>query len=105
MKSTGHSIKYLIPLLLAFGWSIGCESSGGGNVSGSVYYGTGFYDPWYYGGYDDVIVVPPPSGERPDDGLRPTHPIAPPEVSRPSPRPAPSIPSRPRPAVRAGGRR
>jgi hypothetical protein len=105
MKTTGNFQKYLFPLLLAFGWSAGCESTGGGNVSGSVYYGTGFYDPWYYGGYDTVIVVPPPDNQ-PDNGLRPTHPIAPPpEVSRPSPRPTPSIPSRPRPAARPAGRR
>ncbi len=51
MKITGNYLKYLMPLLLAFGASAGCESTGGGNVSGSVYYGTGFYDPWYYGGY------------------------------------------------------
>ncbi|MFN0068739.1 MAG: hypothetical protein ACKVYV_14015 [Limisphaerales bacterium] len=108
----------------------GCESSGGGggsaNVSGSMYYGVGFYDPWYYGGhsyYDDpdIIVTPPdrPEGGRP----RPEHPIArPPEVApKPtprtssratppastrvapsaSPRPTPSMPSMPR----GGGRR
>jgi hypothetical protein len=37
--------------------------------------------------------------------LHPEHPIAsPPEVSRPSPRPTPSIPSTPRPVFRGGGR-
>ncbi len=94
-------------LLFALGMLTGCENTGGGNVhaSGSVYYGTGYYDPWYYGGYDDVIIVPPPEGGRPDDGPRPTHPIAvPPSTSRPSPQPMPSIPSMPRPAGR-GGRR
>jgi hypothetical protein len=101
MRSTGDFIKYLIPLLLAFGASIGCESTGGGNVSGSVYYGTGFYDPWYYGAYDDDVIVVPPPDNRPDNGLHPAHPIAlPPESTRPSPRPMPSIPSTPRPAGR-----
>ena len=54
-------------LLLA---AVGCESTGGGNVSGSVYYGAGFYDPWYHGGYwyddPDIIVTPPPT--RPEAG-------------------------------------
>jgi hypothetical protein len=102
VKPSGKFVKYFIALSLAFGASTGCESTGGGNVSGSVYYGTGFYDPWYYGGYDnDVIVVPPSPDDRPDDGLRPSHPIAlPPEAARPSPRPTPSIPSTPRPSFR-----
>jgi hypothetical protein len=53
-----------------------------------------------------VIVTPPPPDNRPDQGLRPTHPIAnPPRVSSPSPQPRPSIPNRPRPAPRGGGRR
>lgn len=74
----------------------GCGSteSGGGSASGSVHYGTGFYDPWYYGGYDDdpdIIVTPP----------RPEPPIAkPPPVSAPRPTPMPSIPSRPMPRGR-----
>ena len=77
---------------------IGCESTdgGGGDVSGAVYYGTGFYDPWYYGGYydaPDVIVTPPPA--------RPTHPIAtPPPSMGPRPTPMPSIPARPMPRMR-----
>ncbi len=79
----------------------GCESTdgGGSNVSGSVYYGVGIYDPWYYGGYyddPDIIVTPPPSRPVNPPG-RPAHPIAP----TPRPRPMPSIPSMPR----VGGRR
>ncbi len=86
-------------LALVLGALTGCESTDGGGstqVSGSVYYGTGFYDPWYYGGYypPDVIVTPPPS----NPGARPSQPIA---------KPLPSIPSTPRPmpVSRVGGRR
>jgi hypothetical protein len=87
---------------LGLGLFTGCESTdgGGSNVSGSVYYGVGFYDPWYYGGYDDdidIIVTPP---DRPDNPVRPTHPIAPTPAPRPTP--MPSIPSMPRVS---GGRR
>ena len=81
-------------VVLAVGLFSGCESNGGGSVSGSVYYGTGFYDPWYYGHYyddPDIIVVPP---DRPDAPVRPSHPIA------PTPRPMPSIPSTPRASFR-----
>lgn len=97
----------------------GCESTGGGGGSSSVgvYYGVGFYDPWYYGDYDhdhDVdITVPdrPERPERPERPVRPEQPIArPPAPSqRPatasSPRPAarPSIPSTPRATSRGGG--
>ena len=92
--------------LLAF---TGCESTdGGGYVSGSVYYGVGFYDPWYYGGhYDDVdvIVTPPGSPSQPPPGrptppARPTHPIAPAPSPRPRPTPMPSIPRTPMPRAR-----
>src|SRR5262245_56530619 len=51
---------------------VGCESTdGGGNVSGSVYMGAGYYDTWYYGPGDcppDIVVTPP------DDRPRPEHP-------------------------------
>jgi hypothetical protein len=74
-----------------------CESSNGVSVSGSVgvgmYYGSGYYDPWYYGpGYGPPVVVvpPPPPGGRP------------PPVNRPTPLPARPMPSRPMPR---GGRR
>ena len=87
----------------------GCESTGGGtHVSGSVYYGVGFSDPWYYGGYyDDVdIVVTPPDRPTPPGGStpppRPTHPIAPAPTPRPTP--MPSIPSTPRVTPRVGRR-
>jgi len=90
------AIGSCVALLMAV--TTGCESSGGGggSVSAGMYYGTGFYDPWYYDGYHDggdIIVVPPP---------RPEQPIATP---LPSPRPAPSIPSGPRPMPRPAMRR
>ena len=50
----------------------GCASDGtGGSVHGSVYYGVGWHDPYYYGGGygGDVVVVPNPP-DRPD---RPGH--------------------------------
>ncbi len=88
--------------LLVLGVFTGCESTDGGSVSGStsIYYGTGFYDPWYYGGYhdhDDIVVMPP---SRP---VRPEQPIYRPSGPRPTPMPA--IPSAPRPMPRGGGRR
>ena len=93
-------------LLLALVVSSGCES--GYNPSGlndgysvAAYYSTGFYDPWYYGGYDNDndIIVMPPRPDRPDRPVRPEQPIARP----PSDRPMPSIPSTPRAAPRGGG--
>ena len=91
--------------MLALTWFVfaGCEStdSGGGSVGGSVYYGVGVYDPWYYGGYwdddVDVIVTPPDGGHRP--GARPTPPIAKPPTVAPRPTPMPSMPAAPRPAA------
>jgi hypothetical protein len=90
----------LLGALLTFA---GCEStdSGSAQVSGSFYYGVGFYDPWYYGGADyppDVIVTPPP-----DRSMPPPHveaPIYTPSHSAPRPTPMPSIPSTPRPSFR-----
>ena len=83
--------------VLALGLFTGCESTGG-HTSGSVYYGTGFYDPWYYGGYGrgHIIVTPPPSRPRPP--ARPENPIYRPTAPRPMP--MPSIPSMPRPSRR-----
>jgi len=97
----------------------GCESTDGGSTqtTTNVYYGVGFYDPWYYGHYDynyDVVVTPP---ERPGAPPRPVHPIEPPPnrpIARPEqpiarpppsvrPSPMPSIPSTPRAAPRMGG--
>jgi hypothetical protein len=97
----------LAALPLAMAAFTGCESPEGGsaNINTSVYYGVGFYDPWYYGAYypPGVIVAPPPPGNA---GPRPEHPIAkPPSVSAPAPRPTPSIPSTPRPMARPAGRR
>jgi hypothetical protein len=114
MKTFAAPFKFVFGSVLALGIFAGCENNPG-TVSTSVgfYYGTGFYDPWYYGGAyypPDCVVTPPP--ERPDDGPRPEHPIANPPPQRPTvqpqpvrpsapaPRPMPSIPSRPR-----GGRR
>ena len=73
----------------------GCASPEGGSSSTEVYYGTGFYDPWYYGGYHDdvdIVVTPPPP--------RPTHPIARPPAVGPRPMPMPSLPARPMPRMR-----
>ncbi len=81
------------------GLSTGCETTDGGDLGGGMYYGTGFYDPWYYGGYDDGpdVIVTPPTTPPP----RPTHPIAPtPPAMRPRPMPMPSIPARPMPRGR-----
>ena len=128
MKAIGNFQKFAALLVLAFGVFTGCESTDGGGssqVSGSFYYGVGFYDPWYYGDYHDhgdIIVTPPPDGSGPSNPPRPEHPIAPrPEqpIARPpagssqpptaSPRPAarpmPSIPSTPRPTARPAMRR
>jgi len=104
-------------LLFALGTFTGCEStdSGSTRTTTNVYYGVGFYDPWYYGDYHDdhIIVAPPRPGGLPDQGLRPEHPIArPPDASSrppaasqlPATRPTPSIPSSPRPAFSGGGR-
>jgi hypothetical protein len=94
--------KLIAALALVLGACTGCESTdGGGSVSGSAYYGAGFYDPWYYGSYPDdpdIIVTPPP--DRPEPPPRPTHPIALPPASAPRPTPMPSIPSAPRPSFR-----
>jgi hypothetical protein len=100
MKTLLTALRVLAALTLVVVTFSSCESTDEGttHVSGGVYYGAGFYDPWYYGGYypPDVIVTPPP--DRPDAPLKPTHPIAnpPPAVARPMP----SIPSMPRPALR-----
>ena len=96
----------IVVLLVSISVFTGCESTdGGGSVNGSVYYGVGFYDPWYYGGYyddGDIVVTPP---DRPDRPVRPEHPIARPPASTPRPTPMPSIPSTPRPMPRGGGGR
>ena len=108
MKSPGNFLKFAAAALLALGLFTGCESTdGGGSVSGSVNYGVGFNDPWYYGGYydhDDIIVTPPSDRpDRPDRPVRPEQPIYRPSTPRPTP--TPSIPSAPRPMPRPAGRR
>jgi hypothetical protein len=90
---TLKATRKLVPIaFVAFVFFVGCEStdSGSSSMSGGAYYGLGFYDPWYYGGfYDgpDIIVTPP---ERPERPPRPSHPIATPPAPRPTP--MPSIP-------------
>jgi hypothetical protein len=103
MKTSFSSILSAVALTVVLGMFTGCETDHGGSSTNNYYYRTGYYDPWYYGDcHDDhdVIVTPPPDGQ-PDNGLRPTHPIANPPQVRPSPRP--SIPTTPRPASRGGG--
>ena len=102
MAGLGIHLKLNTALLLACGVFMGCSSTdtGGDSVSAGVYYGTGFYDPWYHGAYyyPPGAVVPPPSiAPRPP---QPAHPIATPPTSAPRPTPMPSIPSMPRPALR-----
>ena len=102
MKIMINFLKVAVAMI-ALSVFTGCESTGGGSVSGGVYYGTGFYDPWYYGGYDDqgdIIVTPPP---RPEQPVHPEQPIYRP--SSPRPTPMPSIPSAPRVSARGGGGR
>jgi hypothetical protein len=80
--------------LLVFG---GCSSTDSGGSSASMYYGVGFYDPWYHGGYyydHDVIVNPP---DRPAAPPRPANPIARPPSGGARPTP---MPSAPRPSFR-----
>ena len=109
MKSFVTQFKLMAVLILGLGVLIGCESTDGGStqVSGSVYYGVGFYDPWYYGGYYDdvdIIVTPPDRPDRPPGEVtppRPTHPIAPVPSPAPRPTPMPSIPRTPMPRVSA----
>lgn len=91
--------SFVLPRFLAFPALIlvlltGCSSTDSGDVSvsGSVYYGAGFYDPWYYGPayYPPSVIVAPPPPPPP----RPVYPIA------PRPTPMPSIPVRPMPRGR-----
>ena len=107
MKAFTTSLKFIAALGFTLAVFSGCETTDGGGVSGSVYYGVGFNDPWYYGGYyddPDIIVTPPPV-TRPPDGPtpppRPEHPIARPPAPAPRPTPMPSIPRTPMPRVRA----
>lgn len=102
MKLLRQSLCVLASLSLFLAIT-GCESTDGGSVSGGVYYGVGFYDPWYYGGYyyddPDIVVTPP---DRPDQPVKPEHPIVVPPT--PKPTPMPSIPSAPRPMPRGRAR-
>ena len=108
MSMMKHSFRFAA-VCFALAMVTGCESTdgGGGNVSGGGYYGVGFYDPWYYGGYHDdvdVIVRPPSRPARPGSGPRPEQPIARPPTTSARPTPMPSIPSMSR-GGGGGGRR
>jgi hypothetical protein len=105
MRTMSHFLKVAVAMI-ALSVFTGCESTGGGNISGGLYYGTGFNDPWYYGDYydhGDIIVTPPPA--RPERPVHPEQPIARPPASGPRPTPMPSIPSAPRVSSRGGGGR
>ncbi|HEX5217982.1 MAG TPA: hypothetical protein VFZ59_00305 [Verrucomicrobiae bacterium] len=108
MRLFSSSFKFAAGFALLLAASTGCETTdGGGSASVGMYYGVGFYDPWYYGGYDDdpdIIVTPPDRPDRPSDRPRPSHPIAnaPSASTRPA-RSMPSIPSTPRVSARGGG--
>jgi hypothetical protein len=98
MKGLSQILKLSTAVALLTG-AAGCESNDTGGGA-SVYSGSGFEDPWYYGGYyDDVdVIVTPP--DRPESPPRPTHPIAPVPSPRPTPMPMPSIPRMPMPRAR-----
>ena len=102
MKTCATTLKLFAGLIAVLVFLPGCESTDGGSsqVSGSVYYGAGFSDPWYYGGAyypPDVIATPPPG--RPVEPPHVEQPIAkPPPIA--SPAPMPSIPSMPRASFR-----
>lgn len=91
MNSTIKRVARGLALVVVIGGVGGCgsyEDPLGSSGGGSFYYGVGFQDPWYYGGYyddPDIIVAPPV--DRPDWSGRPNRPVA---------RPLPSIPSTPR---------
>jgi hypothetical protein len=108
MSMVKHSLRFAA-VLFAFAMAAGCESTDGGSAGASVgvYYGVGFYDPWYYGGYHDhdydININPPDRPDGPNRPVRPEQPIAEPRTS--SQRSTPSIPSTPRPAARGGGGR
>lgn len=91
-------------MVAMLGTLTGCQSGGQGG-SANYYYGSGYYDPWYHGDYYVEVIPPPIPDNPPNNGLRPTHPIAEPPQVRPSPPPRPSIPSAPRPMPRIGGGR
>src|SRR5262245_54185194 len=70
--------RLIAVLVLAFGAFSACQTSDSGSASMGVYYGSGFYDPWYYGGYydsPDLIVPPPNRPDNPSPPPRPAHPI------------------------------
>ena len=110
MRTIKCAAKWMAIAALAWLAGTGCESTDGGSYSSaSVYYGVGFYDPWYYGHHHhddiDISIEPPDTPSKPPGGStpppRPTHPIAPTPSPRPTPTPMPSIPRTPMPRARA----
>lgn len=81
----------------------GCEGAGTTVTTG--YYGAGWNNPWYYDNCcydyddDDIDIDGPSRPNRPDNGLRPSHPIARPPANRPTP----SIPTQYRGGGYGGG--
>ena len=100
MKNVSPKLRiHNAALLMLWLLLAGCADTGGGHVHGSVYMGTGYYDPWYWGpGYvpPPGYIGPPP--QRPDRPDRPDHrpPKPTPPIAKPPPRPMPM----PRPAAR-----
>jgi hypothetical protein len=94
-NSAGRRTVGTLAMLLGAATLAGCETSDSVSVSGSVgmYYGSGFYDPWYGPGYyppPPIIVAPPP----------PRPPVRPPPANRPTPLPARPPMNRPMPRRR-----
>jgi hypothetical protein len=105
MKTLTMTLKLLGAIALVVVCGAGCESTDGGSaqVSGSFYYGVGFYDPWYYGGGyypPDVVVTPPPDRPMPPPHVENPIALPPSAPATPRPTPMPSIPSTPRPPFR-----
>jgi hypothetical protein len=98
MKTFRAPLKLIALSALALFAFTGCETT---DYGGSAYYGVGFYDPWYHGGYYDdpdfIVTTPPVRPQRPP---RVEQPIARPPITSPRPTPMPSIPSAPRPSMR-----
>jgi hypothetical protein len=100
LRWSGWTLAALVALGSTLAFGPGCSSTGSGSstVSGSMYYGVGFADPWFYGSYyyPPAVIVPPPPPMRPPPIQRP--PVASPPIVRPTP--MPSIPARPMPRGR-----
>lgn len=66
MKPIKTWFRFLTTLVFASVLWTGCETTDGGGSApvSSGYYGVGFYDPWYYGDYDEDVTVVRPPGDR-----------------------------------------